>query len=321
MKIAVVGAGIAGLACASALTQRSIAVEVFDKARGAGGRMTSKRGADGYLDLGAQYFTARDPRFIAQVQRWQQQGVVSPWLAAIYQYQASELMPSPDLQLRYIGVPAMHSPLQQLAQGLSVHYQTHIAALKHDQSGWWLTDQQQNCYGPYSDVVFTLPPQQLAALLPEQAKDLPTSLLQPCWAVNLELTTPTGVAAGGIFIKDPAAPVSWVARQNSKPGRATTESWLIHFSPEFSQQFIDAGPDFLQQQATAFLSALLQQSLTVVSMISHRWRYAQLEKTEVSLPENPLSPGLWFAGDWANGGRVENAWLSGLAVAEQISHE
>lgn len=59
MKVAVVGAGIAGLACAKRLTELGVLVEVFDKARGPGGRMTSKRTTHGYLDLGAQYFSGR----------------------------------------------------------------------------------------------------------------------------------------------------------------------------------------------------------------------------------------------------------------------
>ncbi|EHR39929.1 FAD-dependent oxidoreductase [Alishewanella jeotgali] len=47
MTIAVVGAGIAGLACANRLQQLGKPVQLFDKARGPGGRMTSKRSAEG----------------------------------------------------------------------------------------------------------------------------------------------------------------------------------------------------------------------------------------------------------------------------------
>ncbi len=62
--IAIVGAGIAGLAAAQTLIRAGQQVQIFDKSRGSGGRMASKRSEAGALDLGAQYFTARDRRFI-----------------------------------------------------------------------------------------------------------------------------------------------------------------------------------------------------------------------------------------------------------------
>lgn len=312
---------MAGLACATRLTELGVAVEVFDKARGPGGRMTSKRTADGYLDLGAQYFTAREPRFIKQVQRWQQQGVVAPWLAPIWQYQQGQLQPSPDSQYRFIGVPAMHSPLKQLAKRLSVHYQFQLTKLQQDAAGWWLIDSQARQVGPFSTVVLSIPPAQAAAMLPaELAASLPTASLTPCWAVNIELVTPSGVPAGGIFIKDPALPLSWLSRQNSKPGRAQSESWLLHFTPAFSQQHLEQDESFWQHSAVSWLAQILAFDISSKAIVSHRWRYAQINPDSQGLATQALSQGLWLAGDWTKGGRVENAWLSGIDLAEQLSN-
>lgn len=320
MKVAVVGAGMAGLACATALQRVNIDVMVFDKGRGPGGRMSSKRTVNGYLDMGAQYFTARDVRFKAQVQQWYEQGSVCSWSAPIYQYYAQQLTPSSDEQLRYIGVPAMHSPLQQMAQQLATNFETIISRVWSDSAGWWLQDATTKVYGPFEHVVLTLPPQQLANLLADTHSAIPTTLLRPCWAVNLELSQPTGCAAGGIFIKEPQAPVSWLAQQQTKPGRVQTENWLVHFSPDFSEQHLEAESLFFEQCAVAFLSQVLNQPLIVSHCVSHRWRYAQLALDKPAMPANPLANGLWYAGDWARGGRVENAWLSGQAIAEQIYH-
>jgi predicted NAD/FAD-dependent oxidoreductase len=321
MKVAVVGAGIAGLACAKRLTELGMAVEVFDKARGPGGRMTSKRTTHGYLDLGAQYFTAREPRFIKQVQHWQQQGVVAPWLAPIWQYQQGKLQPSPDSQYRFIGVPAMHSPVKQLAMGLNVQYQWQLTKLQYDAAGWWLTDSQARQTGPFSAVVLSIPPAQAAAMLPaELAASLPTASLNPCWAVNIELVTPSGVPAGGIFVKDPALPVSWLSRQNSKPGRMHSESWLVHFTPAFSQQHLEQDDSFWQQSAVTCLAQILSADISSKSILCHRWRYAQINPASQAGATQALSQGLWLAGDWTKGGRVENAWLSGIDIAEQLTY-
>ena len=83
MRIAIVGAGIAGLSCADALAARGHRVRLFDKGRCPGGRMSTRRaqldGRDMQFDHGAQYFTARDADFVAQVRRWEDVGLAARW--------------------------------------------------------------------------------------------------------------------------------------------------------------------------------------------------------------------------------------------------
>ena len=64
-KVAVIGAGVAGLTCARELARSGVDVGVFEKARGGGGRAATRRTGDYHFDHGAQYFTARDARFVA----------------------------------------------------------------------------------------------------------------------------------------------------------------------------------------------------------------------------------------------------------------
>lgn len=320
MRVAVIGAGIAGISCASKLQQAGYEVILFDKARSVGGRMTSKRTELGYMDFGAQYFTARHPLFLQQVATWQQHGVLSRWLAPIYQYQQHCLSASPDEQQRYIGVPAMHSPLKWQAKNLDCRLSCRIVSLHLDGKMWHLTSEQGESYGPFSDIVLAMPPAQVAALLPQALKKpLPETLLQPCWAVTLVLAQASEHPAGGIFIKDPDSTLSWVSRHNSKPGRVQAESWLLHFKPAFSALHVQQAPAFWHQAAEQALSALLQKPIKVASAVSHRWLYAQINDTLArDHYAGDLGSGLWLAGDWTRGGRVENAWLSGHEIATTL---
>ena len=77
--IAVVGAGIAGIACARTLMQAGHQVTVFEKSRGAGGRMATRRTEFGGFDHGTQYFTVRDARFVKVLES--AQSLVRPWSA------------------------------------------------------------------------------------------------------------------------------------------------------------------------------------------------------------------------------------------------
>ena len=61
-RIAVVGAGLAGVSVARVLSEIA-EVFVFEKSRGLGGRMATRRSGDFQFDHGAQFFTARSPEF------------------------------------------------------------------------------------------------------------------------------------------------------------------------------------------------------------------------------------------------------------------
>lgn len=91
VPIAIIGTGIAGLSAAQALTAAGHEVHLFDKSRGSGGRMSSKRSDAGSLDMGAQYFTARDRRFATAVKQWQAQGHVAEWTPSLYNFQNGRL--------------------------------------------------------------------------------------------------------------------------------------------------------------------------------------------------------------------------------------
>ncbi|WP_016773226.1 FAD-dependent oxidoreductase, partial [Pseudomonas sp. R62] len=118
VPIAIIGTGIAGLSAAQALTETGHTVQLFDKSRGSGGRMSSKRSDAGSLDLGAQYFTARDRRFVTEVQRWQSQGWAAEWAPQLYTFQGGQLNMSPDEQTRWVGTPRMSAITRGLLDGL-----------------------------------------------------------------------------------------------------------------------------------------------------------------------------------------------------------
>ena len=122
MRIGIVGAGMAGLSCAQELQRRGHDPVLFDKGRGPGGRMSTRRIdtplGEAAFDHGAQYLTARDPAFVAQVERWADAGHVARWPAA-----------GPDA---WVGTPAMNAPIRAMAQRCDVRWNTRVETLHHD---------------------------------------------------------------------------------------------------------------------------------------------------------------------------------------------
>lgn len=78
-SIAVIGAGMAGVACARTLMQAGHQVTVFEKTDHAGGRTTTLQTPFGGFDAGAQYFTVRDERFTQALATVP--GMCRPWSA------------------------------------------------------------------------------------------------------------------------------------------------------------------------------------------------------------------------------------------------
>src|SRR3954451_11686014 len=79
LRVAVIGAGISGASCANVLRGHGIAVDVIERGRAAGGRMASPTLHGRRVDIGAAYFTAKEPEFAALVDGWANRGLVREW--------------------------------------------------------------------------------------------------------------------------------------------------------------------------------------------------------------------------------------------------
>jgi predicted NAD/FAD-dependent oxidoreductase len=303
---AIVGAGMAGLACAAELVEAGWRVALFDKGRHPGGRMSSKtvraEGLDFAFDYGAQYMTVRDPGFVEQVRAWEGDGVTAPW----------PVMGEDS----WVGVPGMSAILAHMAEPLAPRWSTHIRALTRDDDGWHL-DHDGGREGPFDAVVLALPAEQVLALAGQHAPELAAlamaSSSAPCWTVLLGFDT--GLPAPDRL--DAAGPIDFAARNGAKPGRHGGEAWTIHATADWSRRHLESDA----AGVTALLLRALEERVgtlpTPVHAAAHRWRYARSARAGIGAYHAPAI-GLAACGDWLLAPRVESAWLSGRQAAEMM---
>lgn len=336
--VAILGGGIAGLTAAHALATAGVAVRVFDKGRGVAGR-TSTRHADGdrQFDHGAQYFTARSEAFQKQIAEWVADGVAAEWVArvATIECDAKGCRPGdpPSTKARYVGCPGMNAPGKWLAEqvaaaGGTVTAGVRVAPLKRADGRWRLIAESGEPLGDFAKVLVTAPAPQAAELLtasPALSNAAKSVRMTGSWAVMVAFAEAIPTDFDAAFINGPAdtTPLSWVARNGSKPNRPTQDAagdcWVLHGSPAWSEANIEISADEAAQTVLAAFGKAIGQSLPEPTYLAaHRWRYA--------LPETPLaeaslqdaSLGLFAAGDWCGGPRVEGAFLSGRSAAEAL---
>jgi len=322
LDVAVIGAGLSGLACARSLFDAGIRVQVFDKSRGPGGRMATRRQGDLRFDHGAQYFTVRDPRFRRRVEAWQSDGVVARWPGKLAVVRDGEISFKDDSTERWVGVPGMSAICGRLANGLDVTYGSRVVQLERRDGRWRLETADGTEAGRFDAVVVSAPAPQTAALLAVPAAHMAERAAEvdmaPCWAAMVSFPDTLALDFDGAFCED--SPLGWISRNNTKPGRPPDESWILHATPDWSREHLDLDQDVAAQWLVdAFYDAVGRRLPRPTSLTAHRWRFA--------LPENPLSepclfdPDLALAacGDWAGGPRVEGAFLSGCAAAEGLA--
>ena len=314
MKFAIIGAGMAGLSCATVLSNRGHIVAMFDKGRGPGGRMASRSLSAPFgvvsFDMGAQYFTARDPDFSAEVKLWMASGDVASW----------------DItdEGAYIGVPTMNAPLKRIAQGLDVTWGVRIGAMRRSGNLWTLQAEAGNS-GAYDAVVCALPAEQAHVFLEPHEPVFSALASQthsaPCWtlmaAFSAPLEMPDVIKSRGI--------IDFASRNSAKPGRDGVEAWVIHATADWSRMYLEGEAQSVEAALLQALAAETGHKLpTLLAASVHRWRYARSGKAKNDKSRAghlwSVSLGIGVCGDWLLGPRVENAWVSGsrlgVAMAE-----
>jgi predicted NAD/FAD-dependent oxidoreductase len=296
-------------------------VVVFVWGGGRGGGAAPRRDGAAAFDHGAQYFTARDARFVREVESWRRAGVVAPWIARFGVIDRGKESPAAEGPPRFVGVPDMGAVARHLARGLDVRCGARVVRIEGGAGAWRLGLADGGELGPFERVVVTTPAPQSAALMGEIAPALAARLqavhVKPCWAVMAEFRAALPTGLDGAFVHD--SPLAWIAREASKPERAAGERWTLHATAEWSAEHLGADPTRVGALLLDALSEALAGPLpTVVAATAHLWRFASPDPVagDRSLVNEEL--GLAACGDALGGARIEGAWLSGTSLCEAL---
>lgn len=341
MRVAVVGAGISGLACARVLHDQGHEVTVFDRGRGPGGRMSTRRvdgGAHEELsfDHGAPYFEVRDPRFGRYVRSWIESGVCAKWQASSAVWRDGRLTVTGSATPMIVGTPTMSAVCAHLAVDLSLRSSHVVESVGVVDGAWRLAlrragEQEAEDAGPFDAVVLAMAAEQAKRLIPSGHDDIVRALEgvrhEPVWA-GLLMVEGVGDVLPDV-LETPGDPVlALVTRNDSKPGRRSANSAVrlaVHAQPAWSHARFDANrdevADELAVEARRVLGAVLERTVepsAVTYLAAHRWGMARPAEAAPLPCVFDRDAGFAICGDGFGGSGVEAAFLSGHAAAGRV---
>jgi hypothetical protein len=318
VNIAVIGAGIAGLACALELSRADAKVTVFERSRGLGGRLGTRRQGNYAFDHGAQFVTARSRSFVKYVEVATRAGAAAPWKPRVREDERSWAEPIDEW---HVGTPGMSAFVRSLSRNVNLQTGVSVHELLQGQRGWELQTDSGRQNRIFDAVAVAVPaPQALTLLGPHGRafRHLTDVRMAPCWTGMMAFEQPIG--AGTEAQRWTSGPLTWAACDSSKPQRpAGPECWVAHASPAWSRQHLDAdAQEVAQLLLREFATALGLKLPPPVFLLAHRWRHAFVEQP-LGLPclvDEEIAAGA--CGDWCIAPRVEAAYDSGRTLAHSL---
>ncbi|MGQ0673532.1 MAG: NAD(P)/FAD-dependent oxidoreductase [Hyphomicrobium sp.] len=315
--MAVIGAGLAGLACARVMRRAGFYVEVFEQDRIIGGRMATTRMGMASFDPGAQYITARTTQFRSYIDELAGTGYAARWTpkAVSGDQESVQMMPW------YVGTPGMASIVRPLTESVRIHTSRKVHTIERDEKGWHIWFEDQSSVGPFAAIAIAVPAPQ-ARLLLGRLDDLTDAFakvrMSPCWALMVRLDE-RALPDQDVF-SDMSEIIRWIGRNSTKPGRSVKgEAIVVHASQNWSREAEEAEPEAVADELWSEVSHVLGLAPVRPSqMTAHLWRYGLVDQ---SLGESYVfssQHNVGAAGDWCLGRLAEHAYESGSGLGRAI---
>jgi len=349
-EIAIVGAGMAGLAAGRALAAAGHAVRVYEKSRGVGGRLATRR-VDGFsFDHGAQYFRAPTAELAALAAASGAVDIGRPVWVFDSASRVAEGDPAQNAEPKWTWAAGATALAHHLADGLPIAFETLVASFDTTPDPgapfgrrYTLRDGSNAALGAADAILLTPPAPQTAALVAagvletERRELLLEALGQIRYRRSIALTFAydrrPDVPWYALVNADRGHAISWLACEHDKPGRAPegaglliaqmADSWSATHWEELAKghfAWADAPPE-PAVAAAALVAALVGQELGPPRWVNlQRWRWALPDNAIDVAGLNALRDGLYLAGDMAAGqGRLHLAIQAGWRAAERIA--
>lgn len=316
-KIAIIGAGIAGATLSRKLIDSGFSVDVYEKSRGTGGRLSSARLGGLTADLGSTMLESKSDDFDAFLGSLKAEGLVEDWKARCSSFDQD----LSQLSTLWLGKSRNSALTRGLLQGASLSTQVRAGVVWSDNQGVLVRDEQGELLNYYDAVVVATPAPQAVPLLeavPRFSHRAQHAATTASWVALFELSfLPEKVSALDV-VEGGHDSIERMTIESNKPNRS---GYLVkvEMSEEWSAARLESDRERLLEEVLAQVSLWCGETLSPINSRLHRWLY---HRSTQSLQDKAL---LWDStlnigacGDWVNEPGIEGAWRSATELAEAM---
>ena len=315
-RVAIIGAGLTGLSIARRLTEAGIETPLFDKSRGVGGRVATRRlersGLNLRFDHGIPFLTS------PQLQAISEQMNAPPDPMPLDVAAHSEL----DRESLICIADGINQVGKWLASGLEIHLNRPVTEIAPSSSSrqWQILTGDDVVPDDFDLIITTTPPRQAAEILRSSDSSVVTALSaiepQGCWSLMLVTEPPLPL---GLVSLPESQIIERVINENAK-GRSSEQLGLytVHAKRSWSQRHMQWPKVDIQAAMIEAVQSLGLDSRDIVHAQLHRWLYAGVVHPLGQPYLVDLQRSLICAGDWCLGNDIDCALASADATAAHV---
>jgi len=326
VRVAVIGAGMAGLGAARTLQRAGVSLVVFEKSRGFGGRVGTRRIGDYIFDHGATIISPRGTLLEQVILEELPQDELVLIDKPIFMHsdgRVSPVDPESSTLHRYAYQRGVNTLGKLLAADLDVRLETAIEKLAFDGPHYIVNGES------FSHVILTAPLPQSQVLL-ETIKDrrqFTGAQYRKCLSVMFGVEEPVDKPYHALLDPNQSQPLTWLSIENIKvPGafRSPEGSTAIvaQMSARYSRYSFERSDGDIISETWFDVKRLLgiKAAQPAIKEVK-RWQYSHAANTVSFESVNKRGERLLIAGDGIAGARTHQAYLSGVQAAEFLLSE
>jgi len=309
LRAGIVGAGISGASCAGALSAAGWEVEIFDKARGAGGRLASRRLEDGWVSLGAPFFSAKRDPFRSQLREWVRQGWLEAVRGNILRGRATMSWTEAKLQNHFRPLIEPSQLVRKLMGNARLHTDSRVVRL----APRTLVLENGSVHDRFDCVICSVPTPQALPLVQDlprlHERLLSDTEYRPVWTFIMRWEG--GPRADVIQFDDEL--LNLAVRQVGGEG-----IWAVHSTHAFAEAYLEVPKEEASTRGASALMGLLAMPWPVEVEAAHLWRLALPTQQQGGFWLDDRENRVALIGDGVAGTGVERAWESGTRLAQAL---
>ena len=314
----ILGSGMAGSTIANLLSKK-YSVHVFDKARGPGGRSSNKRFKNNLsFDHGVQYISPKSKLFTKYIGKLHKNKILKSWDGNHLDF-TFEKKP---FSIKYIGKRANNDLVKYNLKNIKLSFASSIEKVNFKKYFWEITLKNKSKY-QFKSLIITCPFPQLKKLAKNYLDKNILKLkvqMQPNITVMLALKNQKDLPISSIKFDDDI--LAWAANENSKKRfKSNLNLWTLQATLKWSKKTINKykiDKSIMSQLITRFIKLTGFEKKKIIFKKIHGWKYSYNYKKTPYLSIWNKKINLGVCGDWLNGPKVENAWLSANDLAKKI---